>query len=36
MLVIENILDMKGNHHASKKDLFFLVKWKDCDERENS
>ena len=36
MVIVENILDMKGNPHASRKDLYFLVKWKDCDERENS
>ena len=37
MVVVENILDMRGNHpHGSKKQLCFLGKWKDVDSRENT
>ena len=36
MVVVENILDMRGDPHGSKKQLYFLVKWKDVDSRENT
>ena len=37
MVIVENILaDMRGDPNGSKKQLYFLVKWKDCDDRENT
>ena len=35
MVIVEDILDMRGNPKY-KKELYFLVKWKGVDERENT
>lgn len=36
MVNVESILEMKGNPHKSRNNLYFKVHWKGCTEREDS
>jgi hypothetical protein len=36
MVNVESILEMKGNPHNSRSNLYFKVHWKGCTEREDS
>ena len=36
LVAIDAILDMRGNPHGSRKDLYFKVRWQGCTERDDS
>lgn len=36
MVNVDSILDMKGNPHQSRSNLYFKVRWRGCTEREDT